>query len=116
MTTLHGILYGHFETGTEGTQWIFLKDGLKGYDAFEMIEEGDRLCIFDADNKTLFDGIIKPDYEIGWAEYPLNPGFGQPAALGYWIHWTQDGFQPNDWAQFFIRETPLRATLVKAKT
>lgn len=52
----------------------------------------------------MFDGVVDEDRETGYAEYPRNPGSGQPAALGLWIHWTQRGFAPDDWARFFVRE------------
>jgi hypothetical protein len=110
---LHGTTYGFFETGTEGIIWTLLKDGFAGYEAIESIEEGDHLSVFDTDNNVLFEGIIQPDYEAGWMEYPLNPGYGQPSALGYWIHWTQKDWKPDDWAKLFMGETPLRATLIK---
>jgi len=112
MKTISGELYGFFETGTEGTIWTVIQDGLQGYESIVDIKENDHLKIYDGDD-ILFDGVINPDYNVGWTEYPLNPGHGQPAALGYWIHWTQAGFQPDDWAAFFFRKSPLRAELIR---
>lgn len=120
-----GVINQFFETGCEGTMWVFEKDGLSGYDALEFIDKGDHLKVFDEDGITiLFEGEIIPDYQIGWTEYPKefkNPGQGQPSALGYWIHWTQQGWNPDDWAKLFFHEMwragnqkPLRAELIKA--
>ncbi|MDP3999046.1 MAG: hypothetical protein Q8P76_00425 [bacterium] len=112
-----GVLAGYFETGTEGQIWVLLEDGKEGYDAMKLIELGDHLRIYGEDNKILFDGKIIPDFEIGRTPYPLNPKYGQPSALGFWIHWTQKGFTADDWARFFLREEfglpPLRAELTK---
>lgn len=69
-----------------------------------LIEEGDRLMVYDADGEEIFSGLIDPDEEAGWHEYPLNPGYGQPSALGFWIHWTQRGWEPDAWARLFLRE------------
>lgn len=111
MTKFQGTLEGFFETGTEGIIWTLIKDNLKGYEALETIQEGDQLKVFNPDGSVAFDGIIKADFEIGYMEYPLNPGYGQPCALGMWIHWTQSGFQPDDWAKLFFHDPPLRAEL-----
>lgn len=111
METFKGTLYGFFETGTEGTLWVLLKDDMKGYEAIESIREGDHLKVFGTTNEVVFDGIIKEDAKTGWMEYPLNPGYGQPAALGYWIHWTQAGWTPDDWAKLFFTTPNLRAEL-----
>ena len=118
-----GILYGHWETGTEGVIWMLMKgDHTKehwSYDDLVRIEKGDRLKIFADDDSILFDDVIDPDYKAGYEKYPLNPVYGQPCALGYWIHWTQKGWRPDDWAILFMRNNldeskpPLRAELIK---
>lgn len=113
MPQYNGTLYGWFETGTEGVIWILLKDGEEGYDAFCSIDEGDRITVFNEDNTILYQGIIDPDEETGWAEYPLNPGNGQQVALGMWVHWIQAGFNPDDWAGLFFHNPPLRAEIIK---
>lgn len=112
-----GILTDFFETGCEGVMWALLKDGKdkEGHKSLEFIEAGDYLTIYDTDGSIIFKGKIIPDRKIGWQEYPKNPGHGKPSALGYWIHWTQKGWQPDDWASLFIRgkKLPLRAELVR---
>jgi hypothetical protein len=111
-----GVLEGWFETGTEGIVWALCEDGKSGYEAMQIIEKGNHLKVFDDNGKVVFEGEIDPDEKIGWQEYPLNPGHGQPCALGMWVHWTQRGWQPDDWARLFIRfkgEEYLRAELTK---
>ncbi|NBS41276.1 hypothetical protein EBS80_01290, partial [bacterium] len=72
---------------------------------FVCLQTGDRLEIVSPETgEIVFEGTIDEDAEIGYAEYPMNPGNGQPAALGMWIHWTQRGFLPDDWARYFVRE------------
>ena len=115
MATYTGTLDGWFETGTEGMIWNMTKDGeySQPYEDMCNLDEGDHLKVFSPDGKVLFDDIIQPDYEIGYTEYPLNPGYGQPSALGYWIHWTQAGWQPDDWVRLFFHDPPLRAELTR---
>ncbi len=112
----HGELDGYFETGTEGFIWSLHEDGKSGYDGLVIIEAGDRLTVYGEDGRTpLFDGIVHPDYEIGYRPHFAGADHGQPCALGLWIHWTQKGWQPDDWARLFVREgrPSLRAKLVR---
>ncbi|MCF6276924.1 MAG: hypothetical protein L3J07_03720 [Candidatus Magasanikbacteria bacterium] len=108
-----GVIFGHFETGCEGYMWVFYEDGKEGYDGLKNLEAGDHLTIFNNDGLEIFSEIIKPDHEIGKQVIPLNPEYSQPTALGLWIHWTQDGFLPDDWAKLFFQKPPFRATLRK---
>lgn len=115
------------ETGSEGTVWIFYEKGKTGWDGVHFLKAGDHLTIYAKNRKVIFSDVIKPDRKAGWAEYPLNPGHGQPAALGLWIHWTQSGWKPDDWAKLFLwgqsykskkppkKVTPLRAVLIRNK-
>jgi hypothetical protein len=109
---IRGVLDGYFETGTEGVLWAVVENGKAGYDALHILEDGDRLVVRDG-RKAEFEGIIKLDRKVGWAEYPKNPGHGQQQALGMWVHGIQSGFEPDDWAGLFFRKRPLRATLTK---
>lgn len=120
---IRGVLEPFFETGCEGIIWSVVEDGKEGFAGLNIIEEGDRLKIYGENGEVIFDGIIECDRLSGWTEYPLNPGHGQPSALGYWIHWTQRGWRPDDWAKLFFyqylpgneNKIPLRAELKKKR-
>lgn len=101
METISGTLFGYFETGVEGILWALQRDGVSGYEGLVVLERGDHLRIYDADKKVVFDGIINPNTDIGVHRRP-NTTISQPVALGRWIHWTQDGFEPDVWANYFI--------------
>ncbi len=120
MRQYSGVLDYYFETGTEGVMWSLMEDGKQGYDALVLLQPGDRLTIYNADGSVLFNDVIKIDDETGYMPYPGNPQYGQQAALGYWIHWIQEGWQPDNWAALFFRgehfpDRPdrLRAELVR---
>lgn len=111
MSIIKGKLEAYFETGTEGVLWAVYENGQTGYDGLNILEEGDELTIYGNDGRVVFQGAVDPDRQIGWTAHPGGYGGGQPVALGMWIHWTQRGFQPDDWAKLFVDE--LEAELVK---
>ena len=119
MATYKGQLFDYFETGTEGVVWTLVRDGATKAEQdrredLVFLKNGDWLKAFDAKGRVLFDGVIQEDRKAGWTEYPRNPGHGQPSALGFWIHWTQTGWTPDDWARLFIgRKQALRAELTR---
>lgn len=108
---VEGTLFGWFETGLEGTVWALQIDGEPSYDRLFVIEEGDHLVITSPDQEILFSGYIEQDTEAGKAARPFT-GILQPQAKGIWIHWTQKGYAPDDWAALFLSETN-RAVLTK---
>jgi len=108
---LTGVLDDYFETGCEGTYWsLYLDDpenvATSPYQRLFILEKGDHLEIYNVDGLLITTVDIDPDYEVGYAPYPANPSLGQPLALGRWIHWTQKGWTPDDWARLFIPEIP----------
>lgn len=112
---VEGELDDFFETGSEGLVWAIEDEVHLDRDALHFIEEGDHLTICDQSGRVLWSGIVDPDRETGFRRYPMNPDYGQPQALGYWIHWTQRGFEPDQWARFFVRGKAdrLRGVLVR---
>jgi len=109
---VEGTLFGWFETGLEGTVWALQADGDPGYEGLFVIDEGDHLVITSPAQEVLFSGRIEQDTETGKAARPFT-GILQPQAKGRWIHWTQKGYKPDDWAMLFFSETN-RAVLTKS--
>ncbi|MFA6286139.1 MAG: hypothetical protein WC661_02045 [Opitutaceae bacterium] len=113
-----GELEDWFETGLEGVVWALIDDANNGYDSLHVIEEGDDLTVLDKAGTVLWQGTIECDRKTGATPRPTNPHFIQQQALGCWIHWIQKGFEPDHWAEFFIRrpDDRLRGVLVKKST
>lgn len=109
-----GVLEDYSENGTEGVVWAVKAHGKKSYyERLHRLEKGDHLLVTDETGAVRFDGIIEPNRKKGWEPYPLNPKHGQPSALGMWIHWTQEDWEPDDWARLFMcrKGPPLHAVL-----
>jgi hypothetical protein len=116
MKIFKGVLDWWFETGTEGVVWILQEDGKTGYSGLVVIKPGDYLKVFRADGSVIFEGGITLDITTGLQASPYNPEYKQQAALGYWIHWIQQGWSPDDWARLFMPEEGkphLRAELTR---
>ncbi|UZJ44212.1 hypothetical protein OOT55_16350 [Marinimicrobium sp. C6131] len=97
-----GVFFGWFETGLEGMVWALQSEHDDSLLGVVGLEESDYVQICDADGAILFEGLIKPDYETGKAPNQSPTGRNQPTALGCWIHWTQEGFESDEWARLFI--------------
>jgi hypothetical protein len=117
METYHGVLEGYDETGTEGTHWVLIEDGYStgDRDAIRYLEEGDHLTIYAVDRAILFDEMIIKDTTTGLVQNPLNPLHKQQIARSFWVHWIQEGWEPDEWATLFLRIPPLRGVLKKQK-
>ncbi len=133
---LHGFIEQFFETGCEGIMWLFFEDGKKWPECIKELADGDHLTVLGEKGEILFDGIIDQDREAGWQPYfhvqkklkgkpykgRRDSRHGQPCALGCWVHWTQKGWTPDEWAKLFFhaypKDTngkPLRAELTKLR-
>ena len=110
---IHGIAFGWFETGLEGTVWAIQENDSPGYDGLYVVEEGDHLCLISPEGNTVFEGIIDPDHSSG-PEGKLR-GRNQPTSCGHWIHWYQRGFNPDAWGRFFLSDNH-RAVLTRSES
>jgi hypothetical protein len=108
---VEGTLFGWFETGLEGMVWALQLDNDPSYDGLFVIDDGDHLIIYSPSEEVLFNGYIVQDTEIGKTQRPFSR-IMQPQAKGLWIHWTQKGYTPDDWAGLFLSEK-YRAVLTK---
>jgi len=97
-----GMLDAFFETGTEGVLWAILDNDLTGYDALNILKDGDYLFVEDGLSQIEWEGTVKLDWKINWREFPQNPGHGQQEVYGYWVHGIQEGLDPALWAKWFF--------------
>lgn len=103
---MHGVLFFWSETGTEGGYWAFQEDPEQfgwSYDRLHVLEDGDRLTIFDKDNpeQIVWEGEIS---------LIIHPTFNEHV-FGLRIHSDQRDIDRETWAKRFIEEHP--ATLVE---
>lgn len=110
-----GTFFGWFETGLEGMVWALQSEDDVSLRGVVVLEESDYVEICSQEGAILFEGVIKPDYTIGKAPKESATSRNQPAALGFWIHWTQEGFEPDEWARFFIPGREFTGYVKKAR-
>ncbi|MBI1362387.1 MAG: hypothetical protein GC134_00190 [Proteobacteria bacterium] len=119
---LSGVLEAFWETGTEGVIWSFYDtslqtpDGKRTYDGLHCLKDGDHLTVYGFDGKTVvWEGTVKLEYERNWEKFPLNPQYGQQAALGFWVHGFQESLVPEVWAMMFFAELPAKLVVAPQK-
>lgn len=99
-----GAIFAFFETGTEGLLWALQQDGVCGYEGLICLGEGDLVSIHSPEGEILFEGVIKQDYQTGAIPRYEGDPCSQVTALGYWVHWSQEGWAPDSWAKLFVDE------------
>lgn len=113
-----GRLDCYFETGSEGSYWSFEVDGLEGYDSLRVLEQGDRLVVYNSAGSVVFDEIFIEDHESGWVPYQSDApyGIGQQLCGGLWVHWIPKGKSSAEWAVQFAILRKQRAELYRLKS
>lgn len=102
-----------FETGTEGIYWAVYEDGKQGYDALNIIENGNHLKIIDQNNNVMFDGIVKLDFKNFYhnivndyynemCKLPKGAIFPQHNLWGFWVHGVPTNYDHDDWLYIFM--------------
>jgi hypothetical protein len=106
MSRIIGVLDAFFETGTEGTLWAIIDNDKTGYEALNILKDGDYLFVEGDGGDIVWEGEVKLDYEVNYEPYPSRPEFGQQCVLGYWVHGLQEGLPPETWATWFFESRP----------
>jgi len=103
--TLHGLAFSLQETGSESLLWAVQLDEEPGFHGVRTIGAGDILTIKSPGGEVLFQGVVDPDYKTGstlrgeFEERRVIP------ALNNFVHWSQRGWAPDQWAKLFLDET-----------
>ena len=108
MTIIKGTLNTYFETGMEGVRWAMKEDDLEGYDALNVLDEGQRLVVYDNAGDVYWRGDIKKDLTTNLTDETFYP-YPRQVANGLIIHWLQKDVNPEKWANMFFDE--MRAEL-----
>lgn len=104
LTVYEGVIFPFFETGTEGLLWALQQNGACGYEGLVCLGEGDLVTIHSPQGELLFEGLIKKDHQTGAIPRYEGDPCSQVTALGYWAHWSQEGWAPDSWAKLFVDE------------
>ena len=104
MARITGILEAFWETGTEGVHWAILDNDQTGYDALNILKDGDYLFVEDGKGMIEWEGEIKLEYERRYRPYPENPEWGQQEVFGFWVHGFQENVDPEIWATWVFQQ------------
>lgn len=113
---VEGIPFGHWETGTEGVYWCVQANWDRDswdYEDMHSIKSGDKLTIWDARKRVVFDGIVSLRRDLCRYSLP-NPLWGRPGCesapkftesqvvCGMFVHGVQEGVNPETWFKWFM--------------
>lgn len=101
---IEGKLFAKPSFRTNEYHWTVYGDGYGGHRRVHEIKEGDHLIVFRLDGTVHFSGYIKKDTEIASIPRPNHPELPQQFALGCWVYWIQEGWNPDEWALLFFQE------------
>lgn len=101
-----GVLDAFSETGTEGVLWAIIDNDKTGYEALNILRNGDYLFVEDGNGNIEWEGKVQLEYESNEQPYPNNPAYGQQAILGYWVHGLHVSVDPEKWAKWFLESRP----------
>lgn len=128
MIEIKGYCFLYSETGTEGGWWAVQEDGFKlpsGYESYyglNYLEEGDRFTVYNEDGTVRWSGVIHKNTEIGKQMHSVfrdgkwvkDPEWTQQVVDNMWVHWVQDGINPEEWGKLFLKRP--RCLLEKPET
>lgn len=118
MKEMKGVCFLHSETGTEGGWWAIQEDGFGTedggwrYEGMQYLEEGDDFTVFDDDGSVLWHGTIHRDSKAGRIPRQVirngklvnDRTWKQQVVGGMWVHWVQQGMNPEAWGELFCGE------------
>jgi len=98
---INGKLSVYFETGYEGSNWVFIEDGKSGYDALHILKKGDLLSVFNDNSKkkTIFNAEV--DFKM-----VKKPPFYLEKPI-------QKNISRRKWRDMFLKGKPAQLTVKK---
>jgi len=112
MKRIVGVLDPFWETGSEGIHWAVTDNELMGYDALNILEDGDYLFIEDGFGNIDWEGCIDLRKDTNLEPFPYNDrGDKWQRVNECTVHGLQDGVDPKRWFDWFAEERP--AVLIK---
>jgi hypothetical protein len=88
------------------------EDGHWRYEGMQYLEEGDDFTVFADDGGGLWHGIIHQDDKTGVVPHRVirkgkvvtDHSWKQQVVGGMWVHWVQEGMDPEAWGELFRGE------------
>lgn len=78
--------------------WALQELGTDGYDGLVILEAGDKLKIYNKSGDCVFCGTVTPCTEFSRNTEKM----GRPYISNIWVHWAQEGVDPELWLDFFM--------------
>ena len=101
-----GTLLPFAEAAELGTFWAVADNNLTGYDALNILQDGDYLFVEDGNTQIEWEGAINLNRTTNLKKHPYDSNRMRQLVNDCVVNGIQEGVNPERWLLWFLEERP----------